>query len=88
VADVTQPLISVDFLSHFGLLVDCRNNHILDGVTSSSSPAQPDNSLTPSVKTVSTGTPVDTFLAEFLDLTRPAGVQREVRHNTVHDLSH
>jgi hypothetical protein len=26
VADVTLPLIGVDFLSHFGLLVDCRNN--------------------------------------------------------------
>jgi hypothetical protein len=34
VADITQPLIRVDFLSHFGLLVDCRNNRTLDGVTS------------------------------------------------------
>jgi hypothetical protein len=30
VADVTQPLIGVNFLSHFGLLVDCRNNRLLD----------------------------------------------------------
>jgi hypothetical protein len=27
VADVTQSIIGVDFLSQFGLLVDCRNNH-------------------------------------------------------------
>jgi hypothetical protein len=40
VADVTQPLIGADFLSHFGLLVDCRNNRLLDGVTSLSAPAQ------------------------------------------------
>jgi hypothetical protein len=33
VADVTHPLIGVDFLSHFGLLVDCRNNRLLDEVT-------------------------------------------------------
>ncbi|PNF27361.1 hypothetical protein B7P43_G02438 [Cryptotermes secundus] len=33
VADVAHPMIGVDFLSHFGLLVDCRNNRILDGVT-------------------------------------------------------
>jgi hypothetical protein len=36
VADVTHPLISVDFLSHF----DCRNSRLLDGVTSLSAPAQ------------------------------------------------
>jgi hypothetical protein len=86
VADVIQPLISVDFLSHFGLLVDCRNNRLLDGVTPLSFPTQPDNSLTPSVKTISIGTPVDSLLAEFPDLTRPAGVQREVRQNTVHHI--
>jgi hypothetical protein len=78
VADVTQPLIGVDFLSHFGLLVDCRNNRLLDGVTSLSAPAQPANSLIHSVKTISNGTAVDSLLAEFPDLTRPAGVQREV----------
>jgi hypothetical protein len=86
VADVTQPLIGVDFLSHFGLLVDFRNNRLLNRVTSLSCPAQPDNSLTPSVKTISIGTPVDSLLAEFPDLTRPAGVQPEVRHNTVHHI--
>jgi hypothetical protein len=30
VADVTHPIIGVDFLSHFGLLVDCQNNRLLD----------------------------------------------------------
>ncbi|PNF26385.1 hypothetical protein B7P43_G17346 [Cryptotermes secundus] len=30
VADVSHPIIGVDFLSHFGPLVDCRNNPILD----------------------------------------------------------
>jgi hypothetical protein len=35
-ADVTHPIIGVDFLSHFGLLVDCRNNRLLDGITSQS----------------------------------------------------
>jgi hypothetical protein len=86
VADVTPPPIGVDFLSHFGLLVDCRNNRLLDGVTSLSAPAQAASALTPSVKTISDGTSVDSLLAEFLDLTRPAGIQSEVRHNTVHHI--
>jgi cleavage and polyadenylation specificity factor subunit 1 len=86
VADVTNSLIGVDFLSHFGLLVVCRNNRLLEEVTSLSAPAQAASSLIPSVKTITGGTPVDSLLAEFLDLTRPAGVQREVRHNTAHHM--
>jgi hypothetical protein len=86
VADVTQPIIGVDFLSHFGLLVDCRNNRLLDGITSLFVPAQAANTPVTSVKTITDGTPIDSIFAEFLDLTRPAGVQREVRHNTVHHI--
>jgi hypothetical protein len=51
-ADVTHPLIGVDFLSHFGLLEDCRNNRLLDVVTSLSVPAQAASSLISSVKTM------------------------------------
>jgi hypothetical protein len=40
VADVTQPLIGADFLSHYGLLVDCKYKRLLDGVTSLSAPTQ------------------------------------------------
>jgi hypothetical protein len=46
-ADITQLLIGADFLSHFGLLVDCKNNRLLDGVTSLSAPAQAASSQTP-----------------------------------------
>jgi hypothetical protein len=74
VADVTRPIVGVDFLSHFGLLVDSRNNRLLDGVTSLSVPALAAIALIPSVKTIIGGTPIDSLLAEFPDLTRPAGV--------------
>jgi hypothetical protein len=83
VFDVTH-LIGVQFVSHFGLLVDSRNNRLLDGVTSLSVPEQAASSMIPSVKTITGGTPVDSLLAEFPDFTRPAGIQREVRHSTVH----
>jgi hypothetical protein len=72
VADVTRPIIGVDFLSHFGLLVDCRNNRLLDGVTSLSVPAQAASALISSVKTITGDIPIDSLLAEFPDLTRPA----------------
>ena len=85
-ADVTYPLIGVDFLSRFGLLADCRNNRLLDGVTSLSVSAQAGSSLIPSFKTVTGGTPVDSLLAEFPDPTLPAGVQHKVRYNTLNDI--
>jgi hypothetical protein len=81
VADVTQPLIGADFLSHFGLLVDYKNNRLLDAVTSLSSPAQAASSQTSSVKVISGGSSVDTLLSEFPDLIRPTGVQCEACHN-------
>jgi hypothetical protein len=86
VADVTHPLIRVDFLSHFGLLVDCRNYRLLDRVTSLSVPTQAASSQLPSVKAITEGTPVDRLLAEFPDLTRLAGVQHEVRHSIAHHI--
>jgi hypothetical protein len=85
VADVTQPLIGADFLTYFGLLVDCRNNHLLD-VTSLSTPAQAASPRIPSIKVINTGTSVDALLFEFPDLIHPTGVQRDVRHNTVHHI--
>jgi cleavage and polyadenylation specificity factor subunit 1 len=86
VADVIHPLFGVDLLSHFDLLVDCKHNRLLHEVTSLSVRARAVSLLIPSVKTISGGTPVDSLLAEFSDLTRPAGVQPEVGHNTVHHI--
>jgi hypothetical protein len=86
VADVTHHIIGVDFLSHFGLLVDCRKNRLLDGVTLFSAPATASSALIPIVKTISDATPFDSLLAEFPHLTRPVGVQREVENNTAHHI--
>jgi hypothetical protein len=84
VADVTHPLIGVDVLSHFGLLVDYRNNSLLDEVTSLSAQTKVSSSLFPSVNTITGGTPVESLLVEFPYLTRLAGVQCEVHQNTLH----
>jgi hypothetical protein len=86
VSDVWQPLIRADFFAHFGLLVDYRNTRLLDGVTSFSTPAQAASPRTLSIKLISTDTAVDSILSEFLDLTRPTGEQRRLRHNTVHHI--
>jgi hypothetical protein len=85
-ADVIKPLIGADFLSHFGLLLNSKNNRLLNAVTSLSAPAQAASLQTPNVKVISGGSSVDTLLSEFPNLIRPKGFQRGVRHNTVHHI--
>jgi hypothetical protein len=86
VADVQTPIIDVDLFAHFGLLVDCRNNRLLDGTTSLSSQARTAHTFIPSVKTIGGGAPMDDLLAEFPHLTRSAVIPRDVRYNTVHHI--
>jgi len=52
IADVDLPIIGVDLLSHYGLLFDCRNNRLLDGVTSLSTPGLTAPPSVPSVKII------------------------------------
>jgi len=57
VANVQVPIIGVDLLSHYGLLVDCKNNRLLDGLTSLSTPGFNTPPSVPSVKVIAGGTP-------------------------------
>jgi len=84
IANVELPIIEVDLLSHYGLLVDCRNNHLLHGVTSLSTPGLIAPLSVRSVKVIAGGTPPDGLLEEFPGLTKPAGSHRGVQHNTTH----
>jgi hypothetical protein len=86
IADMQLPIIGVDLLSHYGLLVDCRNNRLLDGVTSLSKPGLIAPPSVPSVKTITGSTPPDSLLEKFPELTKPTGIHREVRHNTTHHI--
>jgi len=73
IVDVDLPIIRVDLLSHYGLLVDCRNNRLLDGVTSLSTSGLIAPPSVPSVKVIAGDTPPDSLLEEFPGLTKPAG---------------
>jgi len=85
IADVDLHIIGVDLLSHYGLLVDCRNNRLHDGVTSLSTPGLIALPSVPSVKVIAGGTPPDSLLEEF-PVTKPAVSHRKVQHNTTHHI--
>lgn len=86
IADVSKPIIGVDFLSHFNLLVDCRNQRLVDGTTKLSVAAIAFDASEDiaSVKAVSGESELHSLLREFPEITRPAGVHSPPKHNTLH----
>lgn len=89
VADVTKAIIGVDFLSFYNLIVDCRNQKLLDNTTSLSSPASLalDTSNVHSVKVFSGESSYHKLLMrDFQAITRPAGTQHTIPHNTLHHI--
>ncbi|CAK1597374.1 unnamed protein product [Parnassius mnemosyne] len=86
VADVSKPIIGVDFLGYYNLLVDCRNQRLIDGVTSLTVavPRHTSTEAISSVRKTIDDCAYHRLLREFPDLTRPAGKQKLIRHSTVH----
>ncbi|XP_068628033.1 uncharacterized protein [Battus philenor] len=88
VADVTRAIIGVDFLSHYNIMVDVRNQRLIDGVTTLATVASPANTneSISSVKVISGHSVYHDILAKFPEVTRPHGVHRTLTHNTVHHI--
>ena len=88
VADVTRAIIGVDFLSYYNLVVDCRNQRLIDNHTTLSTPASPvRRSDDVSSVRVSLGDSAFThILREYPDITRPRGIHDTSKHNTVHHI--
>lgn len=84
VADVDKPIIGADFMAFYGLLVDCRRGRLIDSVTSLQSTAAVTSCSLPSIRAISGDSEYHRLLSQYPALTRPAGIDREVKHNTVH----
>ena len=85
IADTQVPIIG-NFLSHYELLVNCRNNRLIDTTTSLAIPGHTAPPFIHSVKTLAADVQLDSLLREFPELTTPAGINRRIHHNTVHDI--
>ena len=88
VADVTKAIIGVDFLSYYGLIVDCRNQRLIDSTTTLTTSAESvsSSSTISSVKTLLGDSNYHTLLRQFPEITRPAGNEKVINHNTVHHI--
>ncbi|XP_076620346.1 uncharacterized protein LOC143341346 [Colletes latitarsis] len=87
VAEVLKLIIGVDFLHHYGLLVDIRNHKLIDNVTSLSVPGQPAGksaSTIPRVKTITGNSVYVKLLQKFPEITKPMGIPAAAKHSTIH----
>ena len=82
IADVSKPIIGVDFLAHYELLVDVRNHQLLDAHTLLTVWGQVAECSAPSIKTVSGTSPYHELLQTFPEITRPDGISGTPKHTT------
>jgi len=83
IADVHTAIIGADFLSKFQLLIDLKNQRLIDSVTGLSTPAFLAQAKHISVSTVQCMSKFQKLLSEFVDVTKPsikAATQHDVRH--------
>lgn len=89
IADVSRPIIGVDFLGYYNLLVDVRNQRLVDGITSLTIhlPCRDSPNAISSVRTTTTeDSTYHRLLREYSAITRPAGKLSKPRHSTVHHI--
>jgi hypothetical protein len=88
VAEVTKPIIGVDFLSHFKLLVDSHHCRLVDDITELFTCFTRCENFPQPVSGIKVASPesIHPILREFPDLLKPAGLPREVKHSTLHHI--
>ena len=85
VADVDTPIIGMDLLSFYGLLVDAKNKRLIDSTASLTTSGQAVFGNHVSIKTIVGTTIYHHILADFPDVTGPAGFERDpVKHDVKH----
>lgn len=87
IADVSVPIIGMDLLAYYGLLVDPRNRCLVDSVTKLKTSGYSASAAIAGVKTVIGESLYHQLLAKYPDLTRPPVFGKKVaRHNVQHHI--
>ena len=87
IADVQSPIIGVDFLNRYELLVDPRNKRLINTTTQLTAREYTDTTDGASIRTIVGESVYHRLVIEFPDLTRPPIFGREkIRHGVVHHI--
>ena len=84
IADVDQPILGADFLSHFDLLVDLKDSKLVDKYTTAKARGYCRTRDAPSIKVIESENPYFLLLKDFPELFRPPDQKRPAKLNTVH----
>ena len=88
VADVGKSIIGVDFLYHYGLLVDVTKKRLLDNITTLSVTGKvsacKDDWL--GIRAVRKSSCWHDILLQYPEITRPAGAFAKIKHSTRHEI--
>ena len=86
IAEVSKPILGADFLDHYALLVDIRNNRLVDSSTSLSAKGHvaecQQNWL--GIRAIQGSSPWFELLLEYPEITKPAGTSIAPKHSTRH----
>lgn len=85
VADVNSPIIDIDFLCHYGLLVDPRNKQLVDTTTKLMAIGYGSNAKVTAIKTVFGESVYHKLLSKYPELTRPPVFRKDlIKHKVQH----
>ena len=85
VADVDTPIIGMDFLIYYGLLIDPKNRRLIDSQTGLTTQGQFASGKYISIRTIVGDTNYHQILSEFPEVTRPTVFGKELAK---HDVKH
>ena len=87
IADTNTPIIGMDFLCHYDLMIDPKNKKLVDNKTKLSVLCKVKDSEQQCIKTVDTRSEYHRLLAEYPDLTRPTVCSKKNQeHCVVHHI--
>jgi len=86
VADVTGPIIGLDFLCFYNLLVDMRHRRLNDNITNLTVNGALIGTHGGHIKVLGGNSRYHALLQDFPDVIRSAGILREPRHSMVHHI--
>ena len=88
IAEVSTPIIGIDFLINFELMVDPKNRQLVDGVTNLQTTGMPSygNILCPLITIPSSGCRYRNILRQFPQLTTPNFRETELKHSVTHHI--
>ncbi|XP_033225959.1 uncharacterized protein LOC117178641 [Belonocnema kinseyi] len=85
VADIDTPIIGMDFLIYYGLLVDPKNKRLVDSETRLTTQGQLASDKHSSIRTIVGSSNYHRILSEFPEVTRPAIFGKEpAKHDVKH----